>query len=179
MGFWKIESRWMLRYSGRNRILNSMEKCFHWHWSVHGSSWSKAGIFIVEEYPRYNSQTTWSSRRKKTKVWLLRSFWEVVTKYSQGGSMETKRGTALKKRPYRDCPILESIPYTVNKTQALLWIPRSACCQEPDIAVSWEALPEPDKSRGRCLQPTVGLCKGSSKEELENRLKELKGFATT
>jgi hypothetical protein len=25
-----------------------------------------------------------------------------------------------------------------------LWMPRSACWQEPDIAVSWEVLPEPD-----------------------------------
>ena len=36
-------------------------------------------------------------------------------------------------------------------------MPRSACSQEPDIAVSREALPEPDKYRGACSQPTVGL----------------------
>jgi hypothetical protein len=30
-----------------------------------------------------------------------------------------------------------------------LWLPRSACWQEPDIAVFWEALPEPDIYRGR------------------------------
>ena len=36
-----------------------------------------------------------------------------------------------------------------HQTKKLLWMP-SACWKEPDIAVSWEALPEPDKYRGRC-----------------------------
>jgi hypothetical protein len=35
-------------------------------------------------------------------------------------------------------------------------MPRSAHWQEPDIAVSWEALPEPDKYRGGCTQLTIG-----------------------
>ena len=46
------------------------------------------------------------------------------------------------------------------------------------MAVSWEALPEPDEYRGRGLQPTVGLSNGSQMEELEKGLKEVKGFAT-
>jgi hypothetical protein len=36
-----------------------------------------------------------------------------------------------------------------------LWMPKSACWQEPDITVSWEALPEPDIYRSRFLQPTI------------------------
>jgi hypothetical protein len=32
-------------------------------------------------------------------------------------------------------------------------------------------------SRGRCLQPTIGLSTGSPMEELEKGLKELRGFA--
>jgi hypothetical protein len=55
---------------------------------------------------------------------------------------------------------------------------KSACWKEPDMAVSWEALPEPYKYRGRCLQPTIGLSSGYPVEELEKGLKELKGFAT-
>ena len=39
-------------------------------------------------------------------------------------------------------------------------------------------LPEPDKYRGRCLQPKIGLSAGSVMEELEKGLKELRGFAT-
>jgi hypothetical protein len=38
---------------------------------------------------------------------------------------------------------------------------------EPDISVSWEALPVPDKYRGRCFQPNIGLSTGSPMEELE------------
>jgi hypothetical protein len=41
---------------------------------------------------------------------------------------------------------------------------------------SQEALPELDKNRSRCLQPTIGLSVGSVMEELEKKLKELKGF---
>jgi hypothetical protein len=59
----------------------------------------------------------------------------------------------------------------------LLWMPGSAFWQEPDMAVSWETLPKPDKYRGGCVQPTIGLRAESLMEELQKRLKELKGFA--
>ena len=36
---------------------------------------------------------------------------------------------------------------------------------------------EPDKYRGRCLQPTIGMSMGSQMKELEKELKELRGFA--
>ena len=39
-------------------------------------------------------------------------------------------------------------------------------------------MPEPDKYKGRCSQPTIGLSIGSPIEELEKGLKELKGVAT-
>jgi hypothetical protein len=35
-----------------------------------------------------------------------------------------------------------------------LWMPRSACWQEPDIDLSWEAVPVSVKYRGGCSQPT-------------------------
>jgi hypothetical protein len=42
-----------------------------------------------------------------------------------------------------------------------------------------EALPGPDKYKGRCWQqPTIRLSMWSPKEELEKELKEMKGFAT-
>jgi len=37
---------------------------------------------------------------------------------------------------------------------------------------------EPDKYRGGCLQPTIGLSLGIPGEELEKGLKELKGFVS-
>jgi hypothetical protein len=54
---------------------------------------------------------------------------------------------------------------------------RSVFWQEPDIAVSWEALPETDKYRGRCSKRSIVLSNGPPMEELEKGLKELKGFA--
>ena len=44
------------------------------------------------------------------------------------------------------------------------------------MVVSGGALAEPYTYRGRCYQPTFGLCVGSPMEELEGRLEELKGF---
>jgi hypothetical protein len=37
-------------------------------------------------------------------------------------------------------------------------------------------MPKPDKYRGGCLQPTIGLSTGSPMKELERGLKELKGL---
>jgi hypothetical protein len=42
----------------------------------------------------------------------------------------------------------------------LLWMPGSTYWWKPDMTVSWEALPEPDKYRGRSSQPTIGLISG-------------------
>jgi hypothetical protein len=42
----------------------------------------------------------------------------------------------------------------------------------------WEALPEPDQYRYRCLQPTTGLSMDTPMEELGEGLKKLKGFVT-
>ena len=89
--------------------------------------------------------------------------------------MEIKCGSEGK--AIRDCPNWGSIPYS-HQTWTLLCILGSACWQKPDMAVLWDALPEPDKKRGRCFQPTIGLSTGSPMEELEKGLKELKGFAT-
>jgi hypothetical protein len=57
-----------------------------------------------------------------------------------------------------------------------LRMPRSTCWQKPDIAVSWEAMPEPDTYWGGCLQLTIGLSIGSPVKELEKGLKELKAL---
>jgi hypothetical protein len=67
-------------------------------------------------------------------------------------------------------------PIYSHQTQTLLWMSRSACWQEPDIAVSWEALSEPEKYRSGCSEPSIGLSTGSPMKELEKGPKELKGF---
>jgi hypothetical protein len=67
----------------------------------------------------------------------------------------------LKERSSTACPPLGIHPIHSYHTQTLLWMPRSACWKEPDMAVSWEALPEPYKYRGRCSQAIIGRTSGS------------------
>jgi hypothetical protein len=55
---------------------------------------------------------------------------------------------------------------------------RSVSWQEPDLALSWKALPEPEQYRCGCLQHTIRLSTGTPVKELQEELKELEGFAT-
>jgi hypothetical protein len=73
----------------------------------------------------------------------------------------TKCGTETEGKAIQRLPHREIHPIYSHQTQTLLWMPRSACCQEPVISVSWEDLPEPDKYRSGCSQPTIGLSTGS------------------
>ena len=75
----------------------------------------------------------------------------------------------LKERPYRYYSTWGSTPYS-HQMQTLLGMPRSACWQEPNIAVSWKSLPEPDIYKGGCSQSTIELITGSPMEELGERL---------
>ena len=104
---------------------------------------------------------------------LLRRGNKILT----GGNMKTKYGAEPKGKVIQRLPHLDIHPIYSHQTQTLLQMPRSACWQEPDMSVPWEALPEPDKYRGRCSQPNIGLSKGSPVEELEKGMKELKSFA--
>ena len=74
-------------------------------------------------------------------------------------------------------PHLGIYPINNHQIQALLWMPTSACWQEPDMAVSWKALPVPDKYRSGCSKTTIGWSTGSSMKELEKVPKELSVFA--
>jgi hypothetical protein len=108
-----------------------------------------------------------------TSVFLRRG-----NKILKGGNIETKcgaktEGKAIQRLPHQGIHLIYR-----HQTWTLLWMPTSACWQEPDIAVTWEALPEPDKYRGGYTQPTFGLRMGSPMEELEKGLKDLKGFVT-
>ena len=94
-----------------------------------------------------------------------------------GRNMETKCGTETEGKAIQRLPHLGIHSIYTHQTRTLLWMPRSACWQEPYIAVSWEALPEPDKYRNKGLQSTIGLSLGFLMEELEKGLKYLKGFS--
>jgi hypothetical protein len=92
------------------------------------------------------------------------------------GDIEIKFGAETEGKAIHWLSHLRITPIYSYQTQTLLWMPRSACWQEPDIAVSWEVLPVPDKYRSGCSQPFIGLSTRSLIEELEKGPKELKGF---
>ena len=58
-------------------------------------------------------------------------------------------------------------PIYSYQNQILLWMLTSAYWQEPDITVSWEALPMPEKYKSVGSQLSTGLSTGSPMEELE------------
>jgi hypothetical protein len=89
----------------------------------------------------------------------------------------TKSGGVTERKAIQSLPHLGIHPICRHQTKTLLLMPRKACWQVPDIAVSWEGLPEPDKYRCGCKKSTIGLSMGIPMEEFGKWLKELKGFA--
>ena len=93
-------------------------------------------------------------------------------KILMGGNTKTTCGTETE--GIQRLPHLGIRPIYRYQTQTLLWMPRSACWKEPDIAVSWKSLPESDKFRDGSSKSTIGLSMGSPMKELEKGLKKLK-----
>jgi hypothetical protein len=65
-----------------------------------------------------------------------------------------------------------------HQTQTLLHMPTRFCWQDPDIAVSCEAMPVPGKYRSVCSKTCIGWNTGPPVKELEKVPKEFKGSAT-
>jgi hypothetical protein len=76
------------------------------------------------EYPRYNSQTTGNSRRRKTKVCILL---RTGNKIPMEGITETKCGVETEEMTTQRLTHLGIHPIYNHQTQTLLWIPASAC----------------------------------------------------
>lgn len=111
------------------------------------------------KYPRYNSQTTWNSRRK-TKVCLLWSFFEEGTKYPRKEIQRQCVEQRLKERQSSDSTPVESPnpDSIVNANNCLL-------------TGAWysgllRALPVPDKYRGGCSQQAIVLSTRFPMEEI-------------
>jgi len=83
-----------------------------------------------------------------------------VNKIFTGGNTETKCEVETEGKVIQRWPHIGIYHIYCQQTQILLWIPRCAWWQEPDKAVSWETLPELDKYRGGCLQPTMNWEQG-------------------
>ena len=65
-----------------------------------------------------------------------------------------------------------------NETQTLVHMPKRFCCQDPDIAVSFEAMPVLGKYRSECSQLSIAWNTGHPMKEREKVSKELKGSVT-
>jgi hypothetical protein len=92
------------------------------------------------------------------------------------GVTETKYEAETEGVTIQRLPHLRIHPIENHQTQTLLWMPTRACWQEPGIAVSWEALPVPDKYRSGCSQPSIGWSTGTPMKEVEKVPQELKRF---
>jgi hypothetical protein len=68
------------------------------------------------------------------------------------------------------------MPYMQIPNPDTLADAKNACWQEPDTAVSWEALPDPEQYRWGYSQPTIGMSTGIPVEELEEGLKSWRGL---
>jgi hypothetical protein len=96
---------------------------------------------------------------------------------TDGRTYSDKCGAETEGKTFQRLSHLGINPTHSHQTQTLLWMTTSACWQEPDTDVSWEVLPVPDKYRGGCSQPTIGLNTGCSIKELEKGSQDLKKFA--
>jgi len=65
------------------------------------------------------------------------------------------------RKGHPETALLGLYPIYRLQTQIILQMPRSACRHDPDTAVSWEALPEFDIYRGRCLLSTIAPSMGT------------------
>ena len=72
------------------------------------------------------------------------------------GVTETKCGAKTEGKAIQWLSHLGIHPIYKHQTQAQFWMPTRACWQESGKAISWEALPVPDKYRSRCSQPSIG-----------------------
>jgi hypothetical protein len=100
-------------------------------------------------------------------VWILLSFLERGTKYPWKGLQRQKCGVETEDMTIQGLTYLGIYPIYNHQTQIMFQMPSSAWWKEPDITVSWEALPVPDKCRSRFSRSSIALSIGSPKKELK------------
>jgi hypothetical protein len=122
---------------------------------------------------RKHMKLKWKEDQSVDSLILLRR----GNKIPMEGVTETKCGAETEGMTIHKLPHIGIHPIYNHQTQTLLWMPTRSCCQEHDIAVSCEALPETDKYRSGYSQPSIGQSTGSPMKELDKGPKELKGFA--
>jgi hypothetical protein len=86
----------------------------------------------------------------------------IENKILMKGVTETKFGAKTKGWTIQSLPYPGIHPIISHQTQTLLNIPARFGCQDPDIAVLYEAMPVPGKYRSRCSQSSIGWNKRPS-----------------
>ena len=94
------------------------------------------------------------------------------------GVTETKFGAKMKGLPIQRLPNPGVHPIISHQMQTLLHMPARFCLKDPDITISCEGMPVPDKYRSGCSRSSIGWNKGPLKKELEKVTKELKWSST-
>jgi hypothetical protein len=93
------------------------------------------------------------------------------------GVTESKFRAVTEGRTIQRLPHPRIHPINSNQTQTLLHMLARFCSQDPDIAVSCEAMPVPGKYRSGCSLSSIGLNTGPPMEVLEKVPEKLKGSA--
>ena len=94
------------------------------------------------------------------------------------GVTDTEFGAETKGWTIQRLPHPGIHPIISHQSQTLLHMPARFFWQNPDIAVSCEAMPVPGKHRSRYSQSAIGWNTGPPIKEQEKVPKELKGSAT-
>jgi hypothetical protein len=90
------------------------------------------------------------------------------------GVTEKKFGDETKGWTIQRLPHPGIHPIYIHQTQTVLHMPARFCWQDPDIALSYEAMPMPGKYRSLCSQSSIGW----NTVSLEKVLNDLKGCPT-
>jgi hypothetical protein len=90
------------------------------------------------------------------------------------GITKTKFGAEMEGMTIQRLPHLGIYHLYILQTQTLLHMPERFSRQNPDIAISCEAMPVPGKYRSGCSQSSIGWNTGPLMKELQKVPKELK-----
>ena len=84
------------------------------------------------------------------------------------GVTETKFRAEMEGMTIQRLPHLGIHPINNHQSQILLHMSTRFCWQEPDIAISWDALPVPDKYKSGCSQPSLDKLKARNEGARES-----------
>ena len=91
------------------------------------------------------------------------------------GATDTKLGAEMEGKTIQRLLYLGIHPINSHQTQTILHMPARFSLQNPDVALSCEAMPVPGKYRSGCSQSSIGWSTGSPMKELGESTQGAKG----